>query len=338
MKRASHRVRLSVESLSRSVFTLLAIGALAGLCPLIAQDRSPLAVDIERFEAFIDPLMKRCLDEAHVPGGVFVLVGEGRILFSGGYGLADLESRTPVDPARSRFHVGSISKTVTATAVMQLVEAGKLDLDTDVNTYLKSYQIPATFPQPVTLRNLLTHTAGFDENNIGRLRPSWSAAPPLGEFLDDLGPSRAYPPGEICIYTNHAAAISGLIVEEVTGIPFSRYVAERIVAPLGMSQSGFFCSDAALPDLATSYRYVKERFERRPPSWHVEYPAAMFAATGDDMGRFLVAHLGGGLFEGNRILGGPPSTSCTRDTSLIIRASTAPRSVSSNATRTVCAP
>jgi CubicO group peptidase (beta-lactamase class C family) len=107
------------------------------------------------------------MSRLHIPGAVILIVRDGAIFFIKGYGFADLENRTPVIPEKTLFNVSSTSKSFTATAVMQQVERGRLDLNTDVNTYLKSFQLPATFPEPVTLAHLLTHTAGFDERGIG---------------------------------------------------------------------------------------------------------------------------------------------------------------------------
>jgi CubicO group peptidase (beta-lactamase class C family) len=118
--------------------------------------------DPAELEAFLDELIAEQMEEHHIPGATVSVVKDGELFFAKGYGSADLERQTPVIPDQTLFSVGSLSKLVTWTAVMQLVEQGKVDLHTDVNTYLKKAEIPATFPEPITLAHLMTHTAGFE--------------------------------------------------------------------------------------------------------------------------------------------------------------------------------
>lgn len=111
----------------------------------------------------VDELMEEKVTEANIPNAAVSIVFDGEIIFEKGYGFADIESETPVNPETSLFRIGSISKLMTWTAVMQLVEQGKLDLDTDVNEYI-DFDIP-TFSgsTSITLRHLLTHTPGFED-------------------------------------------------------------------------------------------------------------------------------------------------------------------------------
>src|SRR5215475_13481948 len=120
-------------------------------------------------ESFMDGFMAVQLPTAGVAGVTVSVVKDGQLFFAKGYGYADPDKRIPVDPDKTLFRPGSISKTFTWTAVMQLVEQGKLDLDVDVNTYLRDFKLPATFAAPVTLRNLMTHTAGFEDGGAGYL-------------------------------------------------------------------------------------------------------------------------------------------------------------------------
>jgi CubicO group peptidase (beta-lactamase class C family) len=111
-----------------------------------------------------------------------VVVKDGQVLFSKGYGYADLEARIPVDPATTLFRPGSVSKLFTWTAVMQLVEQGQLSLDEDINAYL-DFQIPQTFPEAITLKHLLTHTAGFEDKGQGIFQLNAEAVPALRDYL-----------------------------------------------------------------------------------------------------------------------------------------------------------
>src|SRR4029450_6688999 len=114
-------------------------------------------------EAFVDGMMLVQRRTGHAAGATVAVVRDGKLLFEKGYGYADVVKRTPVNPEQTLFRVGSVSKVFTWTAVMQLWEEGKLDLDKDVNEYI-DFKIPATYPQPVTLRHILVHSAGFEED------------------------------------------------------------------------------------------------------------------------------------------------------------------------------
>jgi CubicO group peptidase (beta-lactamase class C family) len=128
-----------------------------------------------------------------------------------------------------------VSKLFTATAVMQLFEQGKVQLDEDVNAYLTTFKIPATFPKPVTLHSLMTHTAGFDERGIGMAARTAKEWRPLGEYLADRMPPRVRPVGDGASYSNHGVGLEGYVVEQVSGMPFNDYIAKNIYQPLGMT-------------------------------------------------------------------------------------------------------
>src|SRR5438874_2759751 len=143
--------------------------------------------------AWLDGLIPYGIDRGDVAGVEVVVVKDGRVLFERGYGVADVKSRRPVDPKRTLFRPGSISKLFTWTAAMQLVEQGKLDFDLDVNAYL-DFKIPPAFGKPLTLRNLMTHTPGFEESIKGLFAKDRR---PLGAVLKAWVPTRIFPPGEV---------------------------------------------------------------------------------------------------------------------------------------------
>ena len=188
-------------------------------------------------------------------GAVFLLVKDGRVFFARGYGYSDLMKRTAVDPAKTVFRVGSVSKLFTATAVLQLAERGEVDLHTDVNRYLKTFQLEENFPAPVTLANLLTHTGGFDDRAIGIAARNAQDQAPLGEYLARSMPPRVRPPGEMYNYSSHGIALAGYIVETVSGQPFGEYVEKNILEPLEMRQSSFSrCNQPSSPPRRGSFR------------------------------------------------------------------------------------
>ena len=200
------------------------------------------------------------------------------------------------------FQIASVSKLFTATAVMQLEEQGKLNLDEDVNTYLTAFKIPATFPKPVTLRSLMTHTAGFDERGIGMAARSTKEWTPLGEYLKNRMPPRVRPVGDASSYSNHGVGLEGFIVEQVSGIPFNDYVTRNIYQPLGMTHSTFVVIDPLPPALAQGYEFDGLDYKPALYLYNNIIPAGGVLSTGDDIARFMIAHLQNGIYGDTRIL------------------------------------
>ncbi|CAA9516149.1 MAG: Beta-lactamase class C-like and penicillin binding proteins (PBPs) superfamily [uncultured Rubrobacteraceae bacterium] len=231
-------------------------------------------------EGFMDEKVPEQLEELRVPGAAVSVVADGRQVFAKGYGLADTENGRPTVTERTAFPINSVSKVFTATAVMQLVEQGKLDLDTDVNEYLTEFEIRDTYPgNPVTLRHLLTHTAGFEDPLI---EPgNGGDSPGLGAYLADRQPERVRPPGQVHSYSDYGFELAGYLVQVRSGVPFERYVEQRIFVPLGM----------------TSTTFGAERGHDN------EAPSVGVVSTAPDMSRFMLAHLGNGAVGGERILG-----------------------------------
>lgn len=284
------------SALRGAVFSLLCILFLRN------EGRAGGPTDPGELEAFLDPIFASQMEQRHVPGAVFVLVKDGAIFFSKGYGSADLEKQTPVSPERTLFRVGSISKLFTATAVVQLAERGAIRLEDDVNRYLPSFQIARSFPQPISFSHLLTHTAGLDERAIGMAARTEADLLPLGEYLARRLPPRVAPPGEGIHYSNHGFALLGHLVEAVSGIPFETYIDRNILQPLGMGRSGFRLTPELAPDLATGYRFDGEEYQPFPFDYLNVAPAGALMTTGADMARFMIAHLQDGRFEEGRIL------------------------------------
>jgi CubicO group peptidase (beta-lactamase class C family) len=276
------------------------------------QPQEPPAPDAAALTAFIDGAMAMQLAAKPAVGATVSVVKDGQLLLAKGYGYADLEKRKPVDAQRTLFRPGSISKLFTWTAVMQLVEQGKLDLDADVNKYLKDIQLPQTFPEPVTLRNLLTHTPGLEDGGIGYLMAkSEKDLAPLGEFLARHMPARSRPPttdfgsGINASYSNWGTALAGHIVATVAGVPFDDYVERHIFQPLGMTSSTF---REPLPaplraHMSEGYTFENGAFESRPFEFiHNFGPAGSMSGTATDLAKFMLAHLNGGALGEARIL------------------------------------
>ena len=254
-------------------------------------------------EAFLDGLVPMQLQREDVAGAVIVVVKDGKVLVSKGYGYADVKKRTPVSPDAILFRPGSISKTFTWTAVMQLLEQGKLDLDRDINDYL-DFQVPHTFGRPVTLRNLMTHTAGFEEVIKDLAVDRADDLPSLQAFIKTHEPKQIYAPGMIPAYSNYGADLAGYIVQRVSGLPFEQYIQQNIFGPLGMRRATFVqpLPDPLKPMMSNGYSVASEdakAFELVPPE---PAPDGSLSVTGENMARFMIAHLQNGRYGDTRIL------------------------------------
>jgi CubicO group peptidase (beta-lactamase class C family) len=254
-------------------------------------------------EAFLDGLVPLQLAREDIAGAVIVIVKNGNILFSKGYGYADLKGKVPVSPTATLFRPGSISKTFAWTAVMQLVERGKIDLDRDINDYL-DFKVPHTFGRPVTLRNLMTHTAGFEEVLKDLVVDQSSELVPLRAFVAAHQPNQIFVPGTVPAYSNYGADLAGYIVERVSGRPFDDYVQENIFQPLGITHATFVqpLADSLKPMLSNGYELASgdaKPFELLPPQ---VAPDGSLSITGADMARFMIAHLQNGKYGETRIL------------------------------------
>jgi CubicO group peptidase (beta-lactamase class C family) len=295
---------------------LLSLVALLATRPTLAQNLTAPGRDVlsappqqqgptdpNELEAFLDDLMAEQMEEHHITGATVAVVKDGELFFAKGYGSADIENGTPVDPDQTLFSVGSLSKLFIWTAVMQLVEQGKLDLDADVNTYLKEAQIPATFPEPITLAHLMTHTAGFEELVTARFPLEVESVLPLDAYIDEGRPARVRPPGSTLGYSNYGASLAGFIVQEVSGVPYEQYVEDNILIPLGMVRSSLRqpLPPALADDLAVGYLYTQGDYRPRQ-EWMQGSPGGALASTTADMSRFMIAHLQDGSFEEARIL------------------------------------
>ncbi len=271
-----------------------AAGLLFGTCavadsptPVDGPEATPLtAADVG---AWLDGFMPVALARAGVVGAVVVVVKDGAVLFEKGYGYADVANRTPVDPKTTLFRPASISKLFTWTAVMQLVEQGKLDLDADVNLYL-DFKIPPREGKPITLRNIMTHTTGFEEWGRGLMRSKPNPVS-LGEMMKSSVPARVFAPGTTPAYSNYGAALAGYIVERVSGEPFEQYIDNHIYKPLGMEHSTFLQPppERLAPLVSKGYPDVSRPAE--PFEYGNVTPAGSMSASGDDMAKFMIAHL-----------------------------------------------
>ncbi len=262
-----------------------------------------MLVETEDVEPFLDEFFAREMERLQIPGAVFSMVQGGELVFSKGYGYANVEEEIPVDAEKTLFRVASISKLFTATAAMQLYEQGLLNLDEDVNTYLDDFQLAEAFSTPVTMAHLLTHTGGFDDRSVNLAYQREDRVPSLETYLAQNMPPRVRAPGEVISYSNHGSGVAGLVVEKISGQPFVEYVQENILTPLAMERSSFLLPSHLTPDLATGYFFSGGYNEPRTFDFLYNIaPAASLNATAEDMAHFMIAHLQEGEFGGSRIL------------------------------------
>jgi CubicO group peptidase (beta-lactamase class C family) len=243
---------------------------------------------VRALETLVDSVMRRGMENDHIPGAVFTLVQDGRVVFSKGYGFSDVDARRPVSPDSTVFRIGSITKVFTATAVVQLADRRRIQLDRDVNQYLKRLQVPATYAEPVTATHLLSHTPGFDELPGVRQARSAEALLALHEFLRDKL-VRVRPPGRVTAYSSFGMALAGLLVEDVSGLSYEEYLRQHIWRPLGMTRT--YITPGGAP---TGYEYENGQVTRAPYEWYHTVPASSINSTAADMARFMIAHLEGG--------------------------------------------
>ncbi|KRA81853.1 hypothetical protein ASD78_00845 [Lysobacter sp. Root667] len=252
--------------------------------------------------AYFDGLIGNGIARSDVAGVTLAVVKDGQLLLSKGYGYADVARRIPVDPARTLFRPGSVSKLFTWTAVMQQVERGRIDLDADINRYL-DFKIAPYRGRPVTMRQLMTHTPGFEESIRHLFADRPSSLIGNGRYLKSVQPERVFAPGEVPAYSNYGAALAGYVVERVTRQRYDDYIEAEVLHPLGMYRSSF---RQPLPKLLAANMAGAYADGRGAPPRPFELvnpaPAGSLSATAEDMARFMLAQLGDGHLDQAQLL------------------------------------
>jgi len=284
----------------------LALALVAAAPAAAAASASVASVDPARLAGlpeFIDGVMAQQIATREVAGAVVTVVSGGKVVFSKGYGYADVDRKIPVDGEKTLFRPGSVSKLFTWTALMQQVEKGRVKLDDDVNTYL-DFKIPATYAKPIRVRDLLSHTPGLEDRG-GITAESPAGFVPLGSFLKDNIPTRVRDSGLESSYSNYGSAIAGYIVQRVSGEAFPDYIDRHVFGPLGMTSATFRepLTGARAENMALGYDLTDGRFVAKPFELYSNImPAGSASATAPDMARFMLAHLGDGKLGDARIL------------------------------------
>jgi len=271
----------------RSILALLAL--MAAMAPAMAA----LKPDPTGIARWSDRYFGDALTHRRMSGAMITVTYRGQVIFQKGYGYADVVRRTPADPDTTRVRICSNSKTITATAILQLVDRGLIrSLDDPANRYLKRFQLRSPYPGTITIRDLLTHRAGFGAAffSEGTLR---SVARPLtGADYDRLLARFTNPPTDLSVYANSALAVQGALIEDVSGLPFADYVRRNIFMPLGMANSEVHASPGRPRGLATPYRFYPDGTIEPVPfvSKHPMFaPSGGVVTTVADMAKFIAA-------------------------------------------------
>ncbi|WP_298486750.1 serine hydrolase [uncultured Maribacter sp.] len=257
--------------------------------------------DVEDLEIKLDSLIINTMESEHIPGASYIIIKDKKTLLKKGYGYTTLgKDSKPVNPDSTVFRIGSITKTFTATALLQLKDKNLINLNKDVNIYLKSVKVPTTYDEPVTASNLLTHSAGFDELR-GRVVYKKKQQLPLDNFLDGKL-IRLRKPGTVAAYSTFGVALAGLLVQDISELTLEEYMKKNIWQPLGMSMTSIELPQNQENSLSIGYEYKNGINVPQSWEWYHTYPASSINSTTADMGKYLQMHLNLGEFNDNRIL------------------------------------
>ena len=304
--------------------------------PVLASPTTPLPV--ADLEAYVDGVVRDRMAREHIAGVTIAIVQNGQVVLKKGYGVASLTDGRKVDPDKTLFRVGSISKTFTWIALMNEVEAGRMRLDTPINIYLpEKLQLKDQGKKtPVRLRDLMTHTAGFEDRALGQLferDPRRERS--LELYLRQERPNRVREPGLLPAYSNYGAGLAGAALANVTGQPFETVIANQVIFPAGLTHTTFredrpWRADLPAPmapalaaDRSDGFRWTPLGFQTEAPEFigHIA-PAGAASSTAGDMARYMTLLLNGGTIDGKTVFS--PKTSAAFRTSMYRPAENAP--------------
>jgi CubicO group peptidase (beta-lactamase class C family) len=272
--------------------------------PVLAMNAATPAA--EKLAEFTDNFFREKLARHNVPGVAIVIVKDGKIIFSKGYGYANIETKRPVDPKESIFRAASVSKIFTIVGTLQLAEQGLIDIDEDVNRYITSFKVENCYEEPVRIRHLLTHTDGFETRDLATFIKEPKELETLEEILKKNLKSPVQKPGSMITYGGYGTALAGYLITQIQNVPFEEYIEENIFKPLNMENSTF---NQNLPNhlkdkVVTTYNYEENEAKFTPTEFLFVRtpPTGALSTTAEDMGRFLIALLNNGKFKDIRII------------------------------------
>ena len=292
-------------------------GAPAQAAPATATFAPTAPLPVADLEAYVDGVIRDRMSRDHIAGVTIAIVQNGQVVLKKGYGVASLKDGRKVDPNTTLFRIGSISKTFTWIALMNEVDAGRMRLDTPVNIYLpEKLQLKDQGKKtPVRLRDLMTHTAGFEDRALGQLfERDLRRERPLELYLRQERPNRVREPGLLPAYSNYGAALAGAALVNVTGQPFEKEITDQVIFPAGLTHTTFREArewrdglpapmDATLAaDRSDGFRWTPLGFQTEAPEYigHIA-PAGSASSTAGDMARYMTLLLNGGTIDGKTV-------------------------------------
>ena len=249
---------------------------------------------------FIDGYFNKKMKKYNVPGAAVIIVKDNKEILKKAYGYSDLKNNKKVDADKTKFALASGSKLFTATAILQLYEQGKLNLNKNIEEYISPYKIKNPFDRPVTCRNLLTHTSGLDEasefnsktENVNNIKPQ-------KYYMDTHIPVVIKEPDTLSRYSNEGYNILGYIVERVSGMSYEDYVTENILKPLNMNNTSVRVYDK---NTSKGYMYEQNSYSEFPLLYQYTSGSSGIITTAEDMKNFIIANLNNGSLDGKSIL------------------------------------
>jgi CubicO group peptidase (beta-lactamase class C family) len=282
----------------------------------------PVAVGVAplprpELEAFVDGVVQRAMTRDHIAGVTISVVQNGQVVLKKGYGFANLGQRRPVDPDKTLFRIASISKTFTWIALMNEIESGHMRLDGPVNLYLpEPLQLKDQGKKTqVRLRDLMTHTGGFEDRAMGQLfERDPNRIRPLADYLRQERPRRVREPGLLPSYSNYGVALAGAAVANVTSKPFEQLISEEIILPTGMRHTTFRearpwrdnlpapMSEDLAAELSDGFSWTSLGWKVQPREFIGQVaPAGSASSTAGDMARYMTLLLNGGVIDGKTV-------------------------------------
>jgi len=287
-----------------SILSIVLMSCTANPSKLITQDRIYHIGEegTSRLSEVFDKAITEAMKTNHIPGVGFVVVQDGKTIYKKGYGIANMATGDKVDPDKSIFRIGSISKALTLLTLSRLVDQGRVNLDDDVTKYFDHMDNSMGFKDPVTIAHVLTHTSGFDQVGLGRhiydyelsLDDRKAQRGSISDFLKDNNLRRITKPGAYFRYDTYGATLAGAIIEQVTGLPYNQAMKKELFDVIGMDRTAVEVNNAYMDDLAMGHGYNEGQYEVMPYEVYQTTPASSIDATPADMGRLLEVLTGDG--------------------------------------------
>lgn len=268
------------------------------------EDHQEVNIDHDELTRFVDDFFSNEQVQKSAPGAIVTVVQGDQILLNKGYGYADVEKKTAVNPDETLFRVGSVTKTFTAMALLQLVDQGKVDLEEDIRTYFPDIKFKNSFKEPVRVKHLILHNTGFEprEVKVDDIHTDFETYYPLEDYVKENFPPVIRKPGTSYMYDNFAYLLQGYLIEKVTGKRYEDYMKENIFSILEMNHSHTVVSPDILKNLATGY----DPTSGKPiPVYNVKptnLPDGGMFTTGSDMAKFMIAQLNNGTYKDQSVL------------------------------------